>query len=184
MIKINLASGQRPFQKPWINIDKIKQFDGEGKQYALDYEADANDLNMFADESVDIIVAHHLVEHIAIHDLDNYIREWRRVLKPGGILAIFVPNLRDIDLAWLGLHPQGHTLNAFHHNVQTYGAYQGHIEDLHKWGYDEKELIDRIESEGSKFGWAEIRNYQPSNPLYENADIAQDWYILSKEFVK
>ena len=131
MHKINLASGQRPFPKPWINVDLIEQFDGEGKQYELDIKTDAKDLHMFDDNSVDIIVAHHLVEHIALHDVHSYVSEWYRVLRPGGILAVFVPNLREINRAWL----EGR-IDTYIHNVNTYGAYQGHVEYLHKWGYD------------------------------------------------
>lgn len=182
MIKINLASGQRPFPKPWVNVDLIEQFDSEGKPYALDVKTNANDLHMFEDNSVDIIVAHHLFEHIAIHDHDAFITEWRRVLRPGGILAIFVPNIREIDRAWL----EGR-IDTFIHNVNTYGADQGHHEDLHKWGYDDNELRDRMsgwDGRNRKYEWAQVRQYQPDNPLYQGALIAQDWWILSMEFVK
>jgi predicted SAM-dependent methyltransferase len=170
MIKINLASGQRPFKKPWTNIDLIDQ------GYPVDILTDAKDLNMFADESVDIIVAHHLVEHIAIHELNDYLKEWRRVLKKGGILAVFVPDLRALDKAWLAGE-----INTYIHNVNTYGAWQGHISDLHKWGYDDAELTERFTTE---FQWAEVRGFNGGNAIYEGSNIAQDWWILSKEFVK
>lgn len=176
MTKINLASGQRPFPKPWINIDLIDQ------GYDVDILTDADDLHVIPDETVDIIVAHHLVEHIAIHDLERYVREWRRVLKVGGILSIHVPNIREIDRAWL----EGR-IDTYIHNVNTYGAWQGHVADLHKWAYDDRELEDRISSwDGSKrvFEWTEVRPYNPSNPLYQGASIATDWWILNKEFVK
>lgn len=177
-MKINLASGQRPFSEPWINIDGIDQ------GYKVDILTDAKDLHMFEDESVGIIVAHHLVEHIAIHELEYYVGEWRRILKPEGILSIHVPDLRELDKAWL----EG-KIDTYIHNVNTYGAWQGHIYDLHKWGYDAKELMERIScfnnnDNTSKYTWSEINNYNPSNPLYEGADIAQDWWILSMEFVK
>lgn len=183
-MKINLASGQRPYPKPWVNIDLIEQKDSNGQPYQLDIKTNANDLHMIADESVDVIVAHHLVEHIAIHELDVFITEWRRVLKPGGILAIFVPNLKELDKAWV----EGR-ITAFIHNVNTYGAYQGHVEDLHKWGYDAQELTNRMsgldENTGvRKHEWAQVRGYQANNPMYYGASIAQDWWILSMEFVK
>lgn len=175
MIKINLASGQRPFEKPWVNVDVIDQ------GYPIDVITDAKDLHMFEDNSVDIIVAHHLVEHIAIHDLEIYLAEWQRVLKPGGILSVFVPNLREMDKAWL----EGR-VDTYIHNVNTYGAWQGHIEDLHKWGYDQQELDDRMggwDGSKKKFDWI-CQGYNPSNPLYQGASIAQDWWILSREYIK
>jgi predicted SAM-dependent methyltransferase len=177
MIQINLASGQRPFEKPWVNVDLIDQ------GYPIDIITDAKDLSMFEADTVDMIVAHHLVEHIAIHDLEAYVTEWWRVLKPGGILSIFVPNMREIAKAWL----EGKDgFSTYLHNVNTYGAWQGHIADLHKWGYDERELIDRIcswDGKEKKFNWHD-QPYNPSNPLYRGANIAQDWWILSREFVK
>jgi predicted SAM-dependent methyltransferase len=181
-MKINLASGQRPFPKPWINIDLIPQTDSDGKPYDLDFVTNANDLHMFEDESIDILVAHHLVEHIAIHDLDVFITEWRRVLKKGGILAIFVPNLREINRAWLDGR-----ISTFIHNVNTYGAYQGHVEDLHKWGYDERELQDRVsgwDGAKNKYEWSKVQMVNVSNPLYSGANLAHDWWILEMEFHK
>jgi predicted SAM-dependent methyltransferase len=182
MIKINLASGQRPFGQGWTNVDLIEQFDSEGKRYPLDIQTDAKDLHMFEDNSVDIIVAHHLVEHIAIHDLAEYIHEWQRILKPGGILSIHVPNLRELDKAWI----EGR-IDSYTHNVNTYGAYQGHFEDTHKWGYDAQELKDRLSQwngQVNEVAWSEVREYRSNNSLYIGADIAQDWWILSMEFVK
>ncbi len=51
--------------------------------------ARADDLP-FADGSFDRLVSHHLVEHL--DDLPAALREWRRVLRPGGSLAICTPN--------------------------------------------------------------------------------------------
>lgn len=179
-MKLNLASGQRPYPKPWINID-IKD-----QGYEVDYLADIKDLHMIGDESVDIAVLHHVVEHIAIHDLENYIREWQRVLKKGGKLVVCVPNLKEIDKAW-----QEGRIDTYIHNVNTYGAYQSGVEDLHKWGYDYNELVDRMSGKDqfgvSKFNWSivqPIQQYMLQSDLYKGADIAMDWWILAVEFTK
>jgi predicted SAM-dependent methyltransferase len=137
---------------------------------------------MLADATVDIIVAHHLVEHIALHDVSAYVTEWYRVLRPGGILAVFVPNLKEIDRAWL----EGR-IDTFIHNVNTYGAYQGHFEDTHKWGYDENELRDRLSGwDGNKreIDWSKIQQPNMSDPRYQGANIARDRWILEMEFTK
>ena len=44
------------------------------------------------------------------------------------MLSIFVPNLRILNRAWLD-----GKIDTFIHNVNTYGAYQDSIHDLHKW---------------------------------------------------
>lgn len=52
-------------------------------------QADAADLP-FPDASFDRLLSHHLVEHLA--DLPGALREWRRVLEPGGLMVICTPN--------------------------------------------------------------------------------------------
>ncbi|MBI5649608.1 MAG: class I SAM-dependent methyltransferase [Chloroflexi bacterium] len=51
----------------------------------------------FRDHMFDALIAQHVVEHI--DDLDAALREWQRVLKPGGRLALATPNARYPDPA-------------------------------------------------------------------------------------
>jgi SAM-dependent methyltransferase len=50
--------------------------------------ADATSLP-FGDQSVDLVIASDILEHVS--DDAAALREWRRVLKPGGLALIFVP---------------------------------------------------------------------------------------------
>jgi SAM-dependent methyltransferase len=52
--------------------------------------SDATDLGALSDESYDVVLASHVLEHIAnpIRALDS----WRRVLRPLGLLVVVVPN--------------------------------------------------------------------------------------------
>jgi SAM-dependent methyltransferase len=54
-------------------------------------QADAGELP-FSDSSFDRLVSHHLVEHLG--DLTVALAEWRRILTPGGVIAICTPNRR------------------------------------------------------------------------------------------
>jgi len=56
----------------------------------VDVIADARDLWMFKDNELDFIVATHILEHM--QDVKTVLWEWCRTLKPGGILAIAVPD--------------------------------------------------------------------------------------------
>ncbi len=106
------------------------------------------------------------------------------MLKKGGRMAVFVPNLREINRAW-----QENRISTFIHNVNTYGAYQDSIHDLHKWGYDLTELVNRLSCKNEqtgevKFNWDKIQSPEYNNPIYQGADIARDWWILDCEFTK
>ncbi len=65
----------------------------------------------FEDCRFDAIVLSHLLEHV--HDPAALLQECYRILKPGGILKVFVPNLESFGHAWfkeswLGLDPPRH----------------------------------------------------------------------------
>jgi methionine biosynthesis protein MetW len=58
------------------------------------------------DESVDMVVASHVIEHVA--DTDRLVKEFYRVLKPGGYLVMGTPNLAaltNIIFLLLGKQP-------------------------------------------------------------------------------
>ena len=88
----------------WINVDA--DFDPElltrphademvhGYPRAL--KADFRHLPMFPDNFADYITSHHSLEHVRIDEALPTLKEWHRVLKPGGICSVSVP-----DLLWV-----------------------------------------------------------------------------------
>lgn len=50
-------------------------------------------LPMFGDDTVDLLYASHCLEHISYHKTREVLAEWYRVLKPGGVLRVSVPDL-------------------------------------------------------------------------------------------
>ncbi len=59
------------------------------------------DLSMFKNDSVDLLYASHVLEHVPRKDLLRTLREWYRVLKPGGILRFGVPNFDELINVYL-----------------------------------------------------------------------------------
>lgn len=60
----------------------------------VDHLGNANDLSRFTEDSFDCVYASHVVEHFDYKDeLQRTLSEWRRVLKPGGLLQVSVPDL-------------------------------------------------------------------------------------------
>tara|TARA_R110002012_G_scaffold282422_1_gene472136 strand:+ start:4106 stop:4648 length:543 start_codon:yes stop_codon:yes gene_type:complete len=89
MIKINMGCGWRDFGKDWVHIDS-------GEYDHLDYVS-IIDLQQFDNNSVDLIYASHVIEYFDRQEIPSLLKEWRRVLKPGGILRIAVPNFLEIS---------------------------------------------------------------------------------------
>ncbi len=63
-----------------------------GRRPGRQFICDASDLSNIPDETYDFVMSSHVIEHIA--NPIRALREWRRVLKPGGA-AIFVVPHRD-----------------------------------------------------------------------------------------
>jgi predicted SAM-dependent methyltransferase len=57
------------------------------------YISDVTDLSIFPDDHADLVYACHILEHIRRDKLRRTLWEWRRILKPGGILRLSVPDL-------------------------------------------------------------------------------------------
>jgi SAM-dependent methyltransferase len=59
---------------------------------SVDYIVDASKKLPFDDNTFDIIHASHILEHTPWFKLSQTIKEWSRILKPEGILEIWVPD--------------------------------------------------------------------------------------------
>lgn len=81
---INLGSGIHT-SKEFINIDTLP-FPW------VHYVNEVQCLQMMADNTADLIYASHLAEHIPRNEVIDALQEWYRVLKPGGVLRIGVPD--------------------------------------------------------------------------------------------
>ena len=79
------------------------------------------------DESVDEIRAVHVLEHLGVADSLPTLKEWARVLKPGGRLYVAVPDFTRIAQAHLNGFPDRHLelyvvggqidADDFHHSI-------------------------------------------------------------------
>lgn len=102
----------------------------------VDFVSDASCLSQFADNSIQAIYASHVLEHF-YYGLNNELfltlKEWLRVLQPGGKLYISVPNLKI--LCWLYLNPNLLPLER-HHLMRIMFGGQTNQYDVHKVGFD------------------------------------------------
>ena len=89
---LHLGCGARNFSD-WLNVDLFQSF----KAYLFsDPKIIPMDLRKklpLPSDSFDFIYSEHVHEHLSYEDGLNLLRECNRVLKPGGVLRISVPNL-------------------------------------------------------------------------------------------
>lgn len=80
-LKLNLGAGKSP-------MDGYENLDRKTGQEIFPLA--------YPDESADEIRASHVLEHFSHRDTEAVIADWVRVLKPGGLLKIAVPNLETV----------------------------------------------------------------------------------------
>lgn len=85
-MKLNLGCG-RKLLEGYVNVDIAVR---EGKP---DVECDIRDLSAFKDNSADEILSVHVIEHFYRWEVPDILKEWVRVLKPGGKMILETPNL-------------------------------------------------------------------------------------------
>lgn len=77
----------------------------------IDYVADASKALPFPNDCFSLIYASHILEHVPWYKVHSTIREWNRILKPGGIIEIWVPNGFLIAKTWIDAEDGKENLN-------------------------------------------------------------------------
>lgn len=166
-LRLNLGSGQRPFQKPWVNVDAQARWNP-------DLCIDLKQRWPWEDNSAELVVFHHCWEHENCGEAMHFQRESYRVLAPGGSLLVFVPDMRALAQRWL----MGQ-LDTQIYMTNIYGAYMGDEHDIHRWGFTKTTL----ELDLHRCIWAEVKPFDWRK--LEGADIAgPDWWILAMEAIR
>lgn len=87
-IRLNLGCGDM-LLPGYVNVDVAAE--RRGRQ--PDVLCDIRDLSAFPDNHADEVIAIHVIEHFYRWEVVGLIKEWVRVLKPGGQLVLECPNL-------------------------------------------------------------------------------------------
>ena len=82
--KLHLGCGVKHIPG-WFHVDAL---DFEH----IDHRGPVEDLSFIADGSVSLIYAAHVLEHFGCKTYLDVLKEWRRVLEPGGVLRLAVPD--------------------------------------------------------------------------------------------
>lgn len=132
----------------------------------VDIVASVDKLDMFEDNSVDLIYACCLLEHFKRYETERVLREWYRVLKPGGILRVSVPDFeklievyqkyKDIKLVLGGLVSR-----------------QDYPDNTHYMVFDFKILTEFLK----KVGFKKVYKYDWRKTIHKDYDDLSQAYI-------
>ncbi|WP_164921023.1 class I SAM-dependent methyltransferase [Thermosynechococcus vestitus] len=87
-MKLHLGCGKR-FIPGFVHIHTI------GYPH-VDHVATIDNLSFIPDGSVDLIYNCHVLEHFKRREVPRVLKEWHRLLRPGGVLRISVPGFAQI----------------------------------------------------------------------------------------
>lgn len=132
----------------------------------LDYRGRVDDLRLIKSGSVDLIYASHLLEHFGKHEVSGVLKEWARVLKPGGVLRIAVPDLG----ACAKLYCDGVPLDTIFGLI--YGGQRDEY-DYHKSGFDEARLTSFLK----EAGFREVRKWDWRTTEHAHIDDYSQAYL-------
>lgn len=142
--KVNVGCGNEPFEG-WINLDL-------SPETRPDIFWDVTDGLPFSDNSCAFIYSEHFLEHIPVQDGVRFLVECRRSLRPGGVVRIGMPCVREIARQYCeGTWSQQPWLEKYGYSwVKTGAEYIniGFRDWGHQWLYDFEELERRLQEAG------------------------------------
>jgi len=135
-MKIHLGCGKR-YIPGFVHVDQV-QFDH------IDHNIDIRDLSCFDDGAADLIYNCHVLEYFDREEIPTVLAEWRRVLAPGGILRLSVPNFEVMSR----LYQTGFSLDYFLGTLfgKIPAGTGGHI--YHRTTFDQPSLIGILAAAG------------------------------------
>lgn len=172
-IQLHLGCGKK-FIPGFVHID-LDNFPH------IDYHHEISRLPMFKNNTVDLIYSCHAFEYFDRQQAEEVLKEWRRVLKSGGILRLAVPDFEAIVRVYLkygkDLEHRG-ILGPLYGRIEI-ETERGKKTIYHKTTYDFKSLKKLLED----YGFNNVRRYDWRKTIHKDYDDFSQAYIphLDKE---
>jgi len=137
LVKLNIGSFTTMFYYGWINIDTIdlKQW-AQANGYIFE-QMDVRQSLPRAPDTVDLIYASHFIEHLTGDEALKFLQDCWRMLKPGGVIRLTVPDAYLIAQKYVN------------HEIMEYRHVNVGVEKAE----DEAEAFYRLLMEGHKLTW-------------------------------
>jgi predicted SAM-dependent methyltransferase len=146
-VKLNVGCGT-DYKKGWVNIDN----NSDNNIEKLDLNWDLRNPLPFKEGDVDFIFNEHFFEHLTVEEGQVAMKDLMRVLKPGGVMRIAMPDLEWVVDNYLHLDiKKDKTLKTFKLDFVKTKAERLNMSFRwwgHQWLYDWEELVRRINEAG------------------------------------
>ncbi len=164
-LRLNLGCGDK-ILPGYVNVDVVEARAG----MKPDVICDLHDLAPFSDASADEILSVHVVEHFWRWEIRDVLREWVRVLKPGGRMIVECPNIASACRTFLE-NPEQYSRED-QAGQRTMWVFYGDPKwkdplMIHRWGYTPESLKELL----AEVGLADVRQEPAQFKLREPRDM-------------
>lgn len=177
-VKLNIGCGT-DYKDGWINIDN----NSDNNIEKLDLNWDLRTPLPFHDDSIDFIFNEHFIEHLSVEEAKNTIQDLMRVLKPGGVMRIAMPDLEIVVNNYLHVplnkDPIIRTYKMDFIKTRAEWMNMSFSWWGHKWLYDWEELQRRLREAGyNKIQRCKIN--ESSHPELRNLESRSESYLIAE----
>lgn len=144
IVRLNLGCGPK-LLPGYVNVDLANNWSGVQPDVVADVTAPLP----FDDNYADEVHAYHVLEHLLRWKVEDCLREWTRVLRPGGQLILEMPCLDKVLKLFQQFEQRGDAPDPRLTLWALYGD-PGYKVDamMHRWCFSVSELISIVESIG------------------------------------
>ncbi|MBV9344115.1 MAG: methyltransferase domain-containing protein [Gammaproteobacteria bacterium] len=157
-MKLHLGCGPRHIPG-YIHIDVVNY-------PHVDHVSSIDSLSFLKDASVEVIYNCHVLEHFKRREVARVLQEWRRVLVPGGVLRIAVPDFAALCQVYTRTHDLGLVIGSI------FGR-QDYLYNIHYNLFDFESLKAQLE----QAGFAEVHRYDWRETEHAHVDDFSQAYI-------
>ncbi len=162
-VLIHLGCGEKN-TPGWINVDLIPL-------PHIHFIQNVISLPNFPNNFADIIYASHILEHISHLEINKVLKEWRRVLKPNGLLRLSVPDFDKIIQIYQS------EKNSIRSILEPLMGGQDYEFNFHKNTFNKEHLSSLLKEAGFK----EIKEWDPKVASHHTFNDWSSKFITIKE---
>ena len=139
----------------------------------VDHVGPVDRLPFISDGSVEMIYASHVLEHFSRTEYLSVLHEWRRVIKPGGILRLSVPDFA----ACAAMYTEGKLEGGLNDIIGLVVGGQRDQYDYHKMIFDQPSLTKTLHA----VGFSSVRCWDWRQTEYAHIDDYSQAYLPHME---